>query len=291
MPAEFSWTEWHGHPSVVAGLLALTGGYLLGVGPFRRRCGWAQRVEPGQVTLFLLGVLVIFIALLSPLHELGDNYLFSAHMVQHLLLMLVAPPLLLLGTPGWLLRPLLRYPYVLRTARFMTRPVIAFVLFAAVLALWHMPALYELALRERNIHVLEHLMFIIAGVILWWPILSPMPEVPRTPYLGQIVYLFLQPTVPAVVGAVITFSDSVLYKWYADAPRVWDISAHSDQQVAGLIMWLPGGLVFMLTLISVFLVWAHQEESSAQRRRSSNVIYSGPATSNSKGYSDREVMR
>ena len=264
---EFSWAAWHGHPSVVIGTLALAGAYLLGVGPLRRRFGWAERVNPGQVAIFLSGVLVIFIALLSPLHELGDEYLFSAHMVQHLLLTLVAAPLLLLGTPGWLLRPLLRSPRVLGAARFVTLPVVAFILFNVVFAFWHVPALYDLALRDRGIHILEHLMFIVAAVIMWWPILSPLPELPRAPNIVQMVYLFVQPTVPAIVGAMITFSDRILYTWYAEAPRVWGISGHTDQQVAGLIMWVPGGVAFLLTLIVVFLVWASEEESRARQHR------------------------
>ena len=239
---------------------------MLGVGPLRQRFGWAQRVRPGQVATFLIGVLVIFIALLSPLHELGDDYLLSAHMAQHLLLTLVAPPLLLLGTPPWLLQPLLRSPRVVRFARTLTLPVVAFILFNVVFVVWHMPALYDVALRERGIHILEHLMFIIVGVIMWWPILSPLPELPRATYLVQMVYLFVLPTVPAILGAVITFSDGILYSWYAEAPRIWDISAHTDQQIGGIIMWLPGGLTFLITLAVVFLIWASHEESEAQRQ-------------------------
>ena len=264
---DFSWTAWHGHPSVIAGLVALTVGYLVGVGPLRRRYGGAARIGPGRLILFLSGVLVIFIALLSPLHELGDNYLFSAHMVQHLLLTLVVPPLLLMGTPPWLIRPLFRSAGALRIGRFLTLPVVAFILFNVVFVLWHVPALYELALRERGIHILEHLMFLVAALIMWWPILGMLPEMPRPPYIGQMVYLFVQPTVPAILGAIITFSDGVLYEWYAQAPRIWDISAHSDQQVGGIIMWVPGGLAFLLTLAVVFLIWASQEESEDRRHR------------------------
>lgn len=266
--AELSWTAWHGHPSVVIGLLVLLGAYLVGVGPLRRRFGLAEHVGSGQVAVFLTGVLIIFIALLSPLHELGDNYLFSAHMVQHLLLTLVVPPLFLVGTPPWLLRPLLRPPRVMRVARLLTLPVTAFVLFNVVFVFWHVPALYDLALREREIHILEHLMFLVAGLILWWPILSPLPELPRAPYILQMLYLFVQPTVPAILGAIITFSDGVLYSWYAEAPRVWGISAHTDQEVGGLVMWIPGGLAFLLTLAVVFLVWANQEESETRRQGS-----------------------
>ena len=265
--AAFSWTAWHGHPSVIVGLLVLTGAYLLGVGPLRRRYRWAEEVGYGQVAVFLLGVLIIFLALLSPLHELGDEYLFSVHMVQHLLVTLVVPPLLLLGTPSWLLEPLVRHPRVLRVARTVTLPVAAFVLFNVVFAFWHVPALYDLALRERGIHVLEHLMFLIAGVIMWWPVLSPLPQIPRASYLIQMLYLFLLPTVPAILGAVITFSDGLLYTWYAEAPRIWGISAHTDQQIGGLIMWVPGGLAFMLTLVVVFLVWANKEEMETHTQR------------------------
>ena len=259
--ADFSWTAWHGHPSVITGLVVLTGAYLLGVGPLRRRFGLAQHVGYGQVSFFLTGVLVICIALLSPLHELGDEFLLSAHMAQHLLLTLVVPPLLLLGTPHWLLRPLLSPPRAMKVARFLTSPVIAFIVFNAVLVVWHVPALYDQALREQGVHILEHLMFIVAGVIMWWPILSPLPEIPRSSYLVLMGYLFLQPTVPSILGAFITFSDSVLYSWYETAPRVWDISAHTDQQIGGLIMWLPGGLVFLLAMVVMFLVWASREES------------------------------
>ena len=273
--ADFSWTAWHGHPSVVAGLVLLTVGYLLAAGPLRHRSGWAPPVPGRQISLFLAGVLVLFLALLSPLHELGDNYLFSAHMVQHLLLTLVAPPLLITGTPSWMLRPLVRTPRMLRVARVTTLPLVAFVLFNLVFVLWHVPALYDLALRERGVHVLEHLMFIVAAVIMWWPILGTLPELPRPSYLVQMLYLFVHPTVPAVLGAAITFSDGVLYEWYAAAPRIWDVSAHTDQQIGGVVMWVPGGFAYLLTLVVVFLIWAAQEERGVEQP-SETSVQTGP---------------
>lgn len=262
---DFSWTAWHGHPSVVAGLVVLTGAYLLAVGPLRQRYGWAPQVPAGQASIFLCGVLVMFVALLSPLHELGDRYLFSAHMVQHLLLTLVVAPLLIVGTPSWMLRPLVNVPQVFRVARIATLPVMAFVVFNAVFVLWHIPTLYDLALRERGVHVLEHLMFLVAALMMWWPVVGRLPELPRPSYLVQMLYLFVHPTVPAILGAIITFSDGVLYEWYAAAPRIWGLSAHTDQQIGGIIMWIPGGLAYLFSLMVVFLVWAGQEEASAER--------------------------
>ncbi len=263
--ADFSWTAWHGHPSVIAGLVVLTGGYLLAAGPLRRHFGWAPEVPAARVSVFLCGVFVMLLALLSPLHELGDNYLFSAHMVQHLLLTLAVPPLLITGTPAWMLRPLARLPWMFRVARLVTLPVMAFVLFNVVFVLWHVPALYDLALRELGVHILEHLMFLVSAVIMWWPILGTLPELPRPSYLVQMLYLFVHPTVPSVLGAMITFSDGVLYEWYAAAPRIWDVSAHTDQQIGGIIMWVPGGFAFLLTLVVVFLVWAGQEGAAAEQ--------------------------
>ena len=259
--ASVSWTDWHAHPSIIVGVVLITALYLMAVGPLRERFGWAERGSSSQMVLFMLGVLVIVVALLSPLHELGDKYLFSAHMAQHLLLMLVVPPLQLLGVPGWLVDKVLRSPRVLAVSRFLTRPLVAFTFFNAVLVLWHMPVLYDLTLRERDIHILEHVMFLGVAVLMWWPVLSLAKELPRASYITQMVYLFLLPTVPGILGAVITFSDKVLYPWYAEAPRLWNISATTDQEIGGIIMWVPGGMAFLTVLIIVFLVWANQEES------------------------------
>ena len=270
---EFSWADWHGHPSVIIGLVVLTAWYVLSVGPLRRRYEGSEETGPGQIALYLTGLAILFVALLSPLHELGDNYLFSVHMIQHLLITLVVPPLMLLGIPPWLARSLLRPPLVMRVARWLTRPVMAFIIFNAVFVMWHVPSFYDLALRERGIHILEHLMFFSAGLIMWWPILGRLPELPRPSYLVQMLYLFVLPTLPAILGAIITFAKGVLYDWYAEAPRIWDISAHTDQQLGGLIMWVPGGLVFMLTLVVVFLVWARQEESDSPRPQESALVH------------------
>ncbi|MCL0044529.1 cytochrome c oxidase assembly protein [Dehalococcoidia bacterium] len=250
-----SWWEWHFHSDVILGVLLLESIYLLGVGPIRKRVGWAAEVEIRNVILFSTGALVLFIALTSPIHHLGDNFLFSAHMVQHLLLILVTPPLLLLGTPGWLLAPMIRIRLVCTGLRFITQPIIAFCLFTFVLSLWHLPALYDLTLRNHTAHIAEHLLFIATSVIMWWPVLSPVPEVPRANYPLQMVYLFFLSLPPGFIGAAITFSQGTLYTWYDTVPRLWGLSVVADQQIGGLIMKIPGALTFLATMVVVFFIW------------------------------------
>ena len=256
-----SWFQWHFHPDIVVGVLLLESFYLLGVGPLRRRYHLADAAPSRHVVLFSLGVLVLYLALTSPIHHLADEFLFSAHMVQHILLLLVVPPLLLTGTPTWLLRPLIRSPIVLTVGRFLTRPIVAFAIFTIALSLWHIPALYDLALRNETAHILEHLFFISSAVIMWWPVMSPLPELPRAGYPVQMVYLFSLTIPMGFIGAAITFSQRVLYTWYDTVPRLWGLSVISDQQIGGLITKVPGALVFMGVMIFVFFKWYDYDQN------------------------------
>lgn len=253
------WTRWDAHPSVVLGLGLLAGAYLLGTGPVRRRYGWAERIAPARALAFFGGLAVLFVALTGPLHDLADHFLFSAHMVQHLLLTLVVPPLLLAGTPGWLLKPILTGRRARLIARALTRPVAAFAVYNSVLIAWHLPVLYEWAMRNHDAHIVQHLMFIGTGLLLWWPILSPLPELPRLSPPAQMLYLFLAGVPMVLVSALITLSDEVLYPFYAAAPRVSGLTALADQRLGGVIMWVPGSLVFLVAITAVFFAWASGE--------------------------------
>lgn len=257
--SEFSWTAWHWDGTLRANLVLLAGLYLLGIGPIRRRFRLAPRVERRQVALFFSGVAVLVLALEGPLHDLSDNYLFSAHMVQHMMLTLLAPPLLLMGTPGWLLRPLIRPPLVRRVAYAVTRALPALLIFNVIFTLSHLPLFYQRTLEDHNVHIAEHLIFLASAVLTWWPILSPLPELPRQPYPLQLVYLFFQTFSGFLVGAFITNTQRVLYPYYAAAPRVLGISALDDQRIGGLLMWIGGGVFFLLVFSAIFFVWAHQE--------------------------------
>jgi putative membrane protein len=282
-PAQLvGWTNWTVHPSTAIGIAALGGLYLwrakqlTGAGraaPASEAVGRhpaapdpdarSRRAPSGlQKLAFFAGLFVIFASLNGPIHDLSDYYLFSAHMVQHLLLALVAPPLLIAGTTGEMLRPALRHPRVARLARAVTRAPAAYVVFNVVMAVWHVPEVYGTAMAYHPVHIVQHLTMMASAVLMWWPILSPLPELPRLAYPGQLLYCFLMSLPMSIIAIYITMADHVLYTAYASAPRVWAISPQMDQYVGGLIMWIPGGLFFYVVMTFVFFQWAKRQEDS-----------------------------
>jgi putative membrane protein len=182
------------------------------------------------------------------------------HMVQHILVTLIAPPLLLLGTPSWLLQPIARVPLAVRAGRYITGPIFAFLLFNIVFTAWHVPANYNLALTDLHVHILEHAMFFAAAVIAWWPVFSPIDEIPRAHPLAQTAFLFFQALPSTILGAIIAFAPEPLYPHYTTAPRLWGMTVMDDQQLAGLIMWVPASLIYFGVLTIVFLRWLNRDD-------------------------------
>ncbi len=253
-----SWWRWSVHPSTAVGIAALAALYVWAAHRLRQQPTLTQKI------CFFAGLLVMFASLNGPVHDLSDDYLFSAHMVQHLLLTLAMPPLLLAGVPGWMLRPLVNRRGVAPVARFLTRAPIAFVTFNLVIAAWHLPPLYNAAMAHHNIHILEHLMFMSASVLMWWPLASQLPELPRLAYPAQMLYSFLMSIPMSIIAVYIAMSDHVLYPAYAAAPRVLPISPLEDQLLGALIMWIPGGIIFYIIMTVVFFKWnARGEDSTA----------------------------
>src|SRR5438034_11044785 len=187
--------------------------------------------RPPRSTLFPYTTLFRSLALNGPLHNLSDSYLFSSHMLQHLVLTRVFPPLLLYGTPAWVIRPLVRPRWVLGVARRATRPLAAGALFSVPITLWHFPQFYEAALEHHPLHIAQHLVFIATAVIMWWPVLSPLPELPRAGYGTQLLYLFALGLPMSLAGALITLADGVLYPLYASAPRVGGLTPAAEPQL------------------------------------------------------------
>ena len=248
--------SWTVHPSTVIGLAALGCLYV-----WRARARSGDGPSTAQRLAFGSGLLLLFVILNGPLHDLSDFYLFSGHMVQHLIMELVVPPLLIAGTPGWMLRPALQWPVVGALARRSTTAPMAFAIFNVTLSVWHIPALYNTALLHHEIHILQHLTFLVASVLMWWPFMSPLPELPRLSYPGQMLYCFLMTLPMSVVAVYITMADTVLYPLYASSPRLWEISPKMDQLIGGLIMWIPGGLFFYGIMTVVFFRWQREGQA------------------------------
>jgi putative membrane protein len=246
------WRQWDLHPSVVIGLVLLGGlyVYLGGLAAPRRR-----------VASFAAALATVGLTLNGPLHNLSDGYLFSAHMLQHLALTLVFPPLLLYGTPAWVVRPLLRPAWVQRLARAVTRPLAAGIIFSVPMTLWHFPRFYEAALEHHGLHIVQHLVFLGTAVIMWWPILSPVAELPRAAYPTQMLYLFVLGLPMSLAGALITLADEVLYPFYVAAPRVLGLAPLADQQLGGLLMWVVGTIYLWGAASVVWFRWSAWEEA------------------------------
>lgn len=253
-------TQWNWQPSILLGTIALMAAYLYAVGPFRASYVPLEEVKSWQVVSFTLGVGIVFLSLFSALDALGDDYLFSAHMIQHLLLTVVGPPLMVLGIPGWLVRPVLRHPALYRVAKFLTFPVVAFIFYTGDFWLWHAPALYDATLVNQNLHILEHLTFLVFSVIYWWPVLGQSEELPHLSLGGQIAYIFLTGMPMVALGAGLTFANP-LYEPYIHAPRVWGLSPATDQQLGGLIMWIPGGILNIIIASILFIQWMQRQDA------------------------------
>jgi putative membrane protein len=256
--ANLSWWRWSVHPSTEIGIAALGALYIWASVSLRRQPTTAQSV------FFFSGLLVMFGSLNGPIHDLSDDYLFSAHMVQHLLLTLAVPPLLLAGTPGWMIRRPLAARGVAPVALWLTRAPIAFVVFNLTIAVWHLPPFYNAAMAHHGLHIVEHLMFMAAAVLMWWPLLSQLPELPRLAYPGQMLYSFLMSIPMSIVAVYIAMADHVLYPAYSAAPRILSLTPLEDQLLGALIMWIPGGIIFMIIMTVVFFKWnARGEDSTA----------------------------
>jgi len=150
---------------------------------------------------------------------------------------------------------------VLRFARWATRPLVAGALFSVPITLWHFPQFYEAALQHHPLHIVQHLVFLVTAVIMWWPVLSPLPELPRASYGTQLLYLFALGLPMSLAGALITLADGVLYPFYVSAPRVWGLTPAADQQLGGLFMWVVGTIYLWVAASVVWFRWSAREES------------------------------
>jgi putative membrane protein len=254
---------WEPHPDVflLVGLLAASYAVaIVRIGPTRVSAGQPV-VTRFQVGCFASALAALLVASAWPVHDLGEGYLFSVHMVQHLLYSLVAAPLLLLGTPAWLARALLAPPWLLGIVRWLTRFFVATIVFNVVVVVTHVPAVVDASLRSGLTHFGVHTLVLLSSLVVWMPLCSPLPEVPRFPPLLRMVFLFLQSVVPTVPASFLTFGERPLYRFYEDVPRVFSISALDDMRFAGLVMKIGAGTVLWVIIAIVFFRWYSAEEA------------------------------
>ena len=252
--------HWHPHVDVWALIGAFAVLYALAVRRERARRPGEQVVGRFQLGCFAAGLGVMWLASDWPVHDVAEGYLYSAHMVQHLLLTLVVALLLLGGIPAWMARTLVGRGRLLRVVRSLSRPVFGLIQFNLVLVLSHWPVVVEATVRYHPLHFVAHAVLLASAVLMWMPVASPLPEIRRIKPPAQMLYLFLQTIVPTVPASFLTFNDRPLYAIYAELPRLWGISALTDQQSAGLIMKIAGGLFLWGVISVIFFRWYEAEE-------------------------------
>lgn len=286
-------TAWAWEPSVLAGCAALLGGYALvwrsmacgslavGRAGVRRvaptgepSTGWNAGFTVLRAVTFLSGVLVLLVSLVSPLDTLGDIYLFSAHMAQHLLLVEVVPPLLLIGLPPDLWAWLLRWPPLDVAEQALGRAAVAWPVGVVTLWVWHFPVLYGAALANEGVHVVQHLSFLVTWTIFWWPVIAPLAERRRLSSWAAIGYLMLGSLASSVLGIILTFSSPSIYPAYLHPfdhlgllPLLWGqwgLTPAVDQRLGGGLMWMLGGLVFLLAILVTYARWSVEADDASE---------------------------
>jgi cytochrome c oxidase assembly factor CtaG len=233
----------------------------------RGRDGRVRGAGAAQAAAFAAGVAALVGALVTPLDGLGEDYLFSAHMLQHVLLGDIAPALLLLSLSRLIMRPVTRRLMgVERALGRLASPWTGIALWIGLMYVWHVPAMYDAALRNPVIHLVEHASFFTAGLAVWWPLISPVPMRRRLSGLATVAYIGAAKFGLAALGLYLTWSNDLLYEHYAEVPRIWGLSPVSDQNAGGAIMMVEQSFTFVIALVVLFAAMLTQSEADESRR-------------------------
>jgi putative membrane protein len=250
------WRHWHNEPHLIGGLILAAWLYAMLTGPLRRSLAPSARYPGKKAVCFYSGLVVFYLAVGSPLDQIGERFLLSAHMVQHQLVIYASAVLFLEGLPEWLVEKTVAARPLHSVMRWLTHPVVCGLIYVLVLSLWHAPALYDAALRNKNIHVIEHLMFFVAALFFWWPLLSRSATYPPLGHAGTLIYLFAVTIGMTPVFAFIAFSDNVLYPTYEYAPRLVAALGPAEDQLLGAAIMKTGSVGITLLLMAVtFFRW------------------------------------
>ncbi|MBN2622779.1 MAG: cytochrome c oxidase assembly protein [Acidimicrobiales bacterium] len=249
--------RWQPHPEVwvlVGGVAVLAGYALRVVGPKVVPAG-RPVASRQQIAWLVLGLILLWVASDWPVHDVGEEYLFSVHMTQHMVLTYLVPPVLLLATPEWLARIVLGRGRVKRAFDFLARPVVAALLFNGFVLFTHAPGIVNLAVENGPVHYLLHAVLVFTAFLLWMPVVGPLPEL-RISYPAQMLYLFVTSIIPTVPAGWLTFAEGTIYSAYEVPDRLWGLTITDDQQMAGVIMKLVGGGFLWVVITTRFFQWA-----------------------------------
>lgn len=241
--------------------------YTLAIGPLRDRIAPGEPFPRKHAILFYAGIIAMYLTEGSPLHDLAERYSFFAHMLQHSLISYLVAPLLLLGTPAWLLRWMLTGRAIKPVARWILSPLPAFALFSLGFNLWHLPAIYDPALRIPFVHHTQHIIFLALSIIMWWPLISPLDDLGKPPKLAKLAYIFLLPIAQLPVFATVTFADHAIYPTYLMAP-LWLFETHlHDQAAGGALMNVATIVTFTGPFIYIFNQWYREDTGRTMDNR------------------------
>jgi putative membrane protein len=261
MSPKIAWTI---EPMVLLGVTALGIAYLK-LWRLARATDAPHRPGYGRLAMFSLGLIAILAALVSPIDELGDQLLLM-HMIQHILLLDIVPILLILGLNKVLLRPITkRIQLIERRAGVLAHPATAIAAYAGFMWLWHVPFMYDFALRNSGVHAVEHLCFAVGGSLYWWHLLSPIRNRQRLSGLGPVAHLVSTKLIVGLLGVALAFAPTSIYAFYHHHPHYWGLSPQEDQSLAGLAMALEQSIVMGIALVYVFVQMLTESEREAQR--------------------------
>jgi putative membrane protein len=258
------WRHWHNEPFLTGGLILAGWLYAILAGPLRVRLAPGRPYPAGRAALFFTALVLFYLAVGSPLDQVGERFLLSAHMVQHLLILYPVPLLMLLGLPDWMVDPLLARPGLRGPLRILLHPWTCGLVSVFVISIWHMPLLYEWTLQDKLVHVAEHLLFLGASLLYWWPLASPSAVFPAPGYGPRMLYIIGTEVGMIPVSAYVVFSHDILYPTYEYAPRlIAGLNPADDQRLAGIIMKVAGMGVSFAALAICFFKWSKASERQA----------------------------
>lgn len=257
---------WNFDPAVLLAMALLLGGYFYALGPLKTRLAPDDETPARCRVYFVAGWATLLLTLISPLDTYGRYYMFAAHTTQLFLIITLSAPLLLLGVPDWLVWTLLPTRSIRNATRGLMFPIVATLLFNGIILIWHAGPIFEAALHNEALHNLANLSFLAAGLLTWWPLLTPLDSHQRLHHPVQMLYLVFESLPLDIFGVFTMFAQHIFYPTYTLAPHLFGLSAVEDQAAGGAILAVPGNIIDIILMSLVFFAWIQRMERAQQAK-------------------------